>query len=122
MKVSFNLFLLFFMLLVLPTSKVKACGNNAGKEITEQTATKSQDDQLVIKGCCSNDEESNDGCGQDCCDSSCSCPISINLPVFMGEPVLSFRSNFITTNKEWAYIQPVPAVVYLSIWLPPKIA
>jgi hypothetical protein len=121
MKVSFNLFLLFFMLLVLPTSKVKACGNNAGKEITEQTATKSQDDQLVIKGC-SNDEESNDGCGQDCGDSSCHCPISINLPVFLDEPVLSFRSNFITTNKEWAYIQPVPAVVYLSIWLPPKIA
>jgi hypothetical protein len=127
MKFFAPIFLPLVLMLVfglVPTTNVRACGN----ECCETTAKK---DAKNLKNCCENDGgqntpcEKNHDCGGHCHGNSCHCgPIfSFIQPKNDGVRVdLRFSFSFISTKAGWYFKQKIPTDVFLSIFLPPKLA
>ncbi len=122
MKNKSQIFILFLMLLVIPTGTVLAFGNPAKKENTEKKSCSKEDGDFQKKSCCNNDEKDDDGCGGVCDNTFCHCPNSVNIPVFFKEFELTTPNNFTILVNDWAYIQHIPKGIYHSIWQPPKIS
>jgi hypothetical protein len=122
MKNKTRILILFLMLLVIPTSTVFACGNSSEKEKTEKTSCSKVDNHSGGKSCCDNHEKDDDGCGGACDNTSCHCPSTVNIPVFINDFELLNTNNFTVLVKDWTYFQHIPKTVYHSIWQPPKIS
>ena len=122
MKNKTQILILFLILLVIPTSTVFACGKTSDKEKTEKISCEKQDDHSEKKSCCDNGEKDDDGCGGACDNTSCHCPIVVNISVSFSDLELSNSNNFKLLVNEWTYVQNKPKAVYLSIWQPPKIS
>lgn len=122
MKNKTQILILFFMLLVIPTSAVFACGNTSDKEKTEKISCLKEDNHPEKKSCCDKGEKDDDGCGGACDNTSCHCPSVLNISVSFNDFELSNSNNFKLLVNEWAYVQNKPKAVYLPIWQPPKIS
>jgi hypothetical protein len=122
MKSKTQILILFFILLVIPTSTVLACGNLSEKQQTHKTSCPKEDNHFEKKLCCDNDEKDDDACGGECDNTSCHNPSTINIPVSFNDFEFSDSNNFTLLVNDCAYLQHLPKAVYLSIWQPPKIS
>jgi hypothetical protein len=122
MKNKTQILILFFMLLVIPTSKVFACGNSSKKEKTEKSSCEKQDDHSEKRSCCDKENKESDGCNGSCDNASCHCPSSVNSIVPFKNFQLELSNNFKLLVNEWTYVQNKLKAIYLSIWQPPKIS
>lgn len=112
-------FLLALAFFALPTTAAFACGRGADcctKEVKK-----------AAKNCCNahGDHEEKKGCGGDCGKKGCPCPSSaLGTPTALPaeHPALAQRLSTETRSKaDWYFLNKIPAAVYLSVWLPPKI-
>lgn len=122
MKNKTQILILFLILLVIPTSTVFACGKTSEKDKTEKVSCSKEDNHSEKKSCCDNGEKDHDGCGGTCGNTSCHCPIVINISVLFNDFELSNSNNFKLLVNDWTYVKNKPKAVYLSIWQPPKIS
>lgn len=122
MKNKPQILILLLLLLLIPTSTVFACGDSTNKENTEKSSCSKENDQSEKKSCCDKNEKDDDGCGGNCDNSSCHCPISVNAPVFLNNFNLQFTTNFYFLGNDCTYVQHNPKAIYYSIWQPPKIS
>ena len=102
----------------LSPSTAIACGENK----VCCTEKKTQDcENTPLKN--SNDKQT---CGGTCNDNTCHCPqvllnLITDLPTEQVQ-VLPWRLILEKQSKaDWYFLNKIPAAVYLSIWLPPKI-
>ena len=121
MKYTSHILTLLISLLVFSTSNTFACENTSVKASTEKITCSTQNNNCK-KSCCDKDKKHDDDCGGACCNTSCHCPNTVNIPVFQNNFELSNTNNFKALNVNWAYVQHIPKEIYLSIWLPPKIS
>lgn len=113
-------FLLVLAFSAMPMAAALACGEGADcckKEVKEAS-----------KSCCEahNDRPEKDNCGGDCGNHGCPCPAPapnahsalpaehFQIPARL--PIAETRSK-----AGWYFLNNIPAAVYLSVWLPPKI-
>lgn len=60
-----------------------------------------------------------------CNDKGCPCPqISSNIQLgdITNQLELNFSNCFLSSKMSWCYVQEIPTLIYLSIWLKPKIS
>jgi hypothetical protein len=116
-------FILTFVFGAMPNSNVYACESNCCKKEVKTKETK--------QNCCSKDNENTQpcsekkDCGGDCGQQGCHCPSAffpvISTVFLVDLPVLP-TFNAPLSKADWYFQNTIPSAVYLSIWLPPKIA
>lgn len=110
---------LFFMLLVIPTSTIKACDSSTKVENSSCTMEDMNDNE---KSCCDNHKKDDDGCDGKCNNVNCHCPSTISTSIFYSNFELSIQNNDIIHGSDWIFVQHFPKAIYLSIWQLPKIS
>ena len=116
-------YILTFLLFLLPTSNLLACGNSSKKADIEQTSCNHRNNKTEKKSCCDSktDDKEND-CNGGCKNTTCHCPISVNIPIPASSFSIQSSPLVLVEKTNWAFIQNAPKPVYLSIWQPPKIS
>lgn len=122
MKNALHKFILLLFLLVIPTSSALACGSVSDKDKMEQTACNKDDNTSKKIACCSTDSDADKSCAGSCDSASCHCPSTPNTPVFSNVFYITHANHYQILVNDWAYVQPAPRAVYLSIWQLPKIS
>lgn len=121
MKINTHILTFSLLLLVFSTSNVLACENSTVKASIEEMTCTSQDINCE-ESCCDKEKKHDNDCGGACCNFSCHCPNTVNIPIFEKNFELLSTDNFNTLDVTWTYVQHVPKEIYFSIWLPPKIS
>ena len=113
-------FLLVFAFSAMPTTAAFACGTGANcckKEVKKEADS-----------CCKShgENEKKKDCDGDCGKKGCPCPHpassapsalpATNVQFSPSQPRIEQQSK-----ANWYFLNKIPAAVYLSIWLPPKI-
>lgn len=112
-------FLLAFAFAAMPTAAAFACGEGVD---CCKTAVKKERET-----CCDthSDRPEKDGYGGDCRKHGCPCPHPApNAPAALPAEHPFFAQGSLTARRskaDWYFLNKIPAAVYLSIWLPPKI-
>jgi hypothetical protein len=113
-------FLLVFAFSAMPTAAAFACGKGADcckKEVKKEGKT-----------CCEahGDHSKKDDCGGDCGKKGCPCPHPApNAPSALPADHFQIPARLplaeTRSKADWYFLNKIPAAVYLSLWLPPKI-
>lgn len=113
-------FLLAFAFSALPTTAASACNKGAG--CCNNEAVK------VPKTCSEayGDRSGKNGCGGDCGNQDCPCPHPAPnalsaLPTDHFQTPTQLPLVETRSKADWYYLNKIPAAVYLSVWLLPKI-
>ena len=113
-------FLLVFAFSAMPTAAAFACGKGAD--------CCKKEDKKERKSCCDahGDRPEKDGCGGDCGKKDCPCPhampyASSALPADHSQIPARLPLAETRSKADWYFLNKIPAAVYLSLWLPPKI-
>lgn len=112
--------LLAFAFSAMPKSAAFACGKGAD--------CCKKEDKKERKSCCDahGDRPEKDGCGGDCGKKDCPCPhampyASSALPADHFQTPTRLPLAETRSKADWYFLNKIPAAVYLSLWLPPKI-
>lgn len=113
-------FLLVFAFAAMPTTTAFACGKGAD---CCKTAVKKEG-----KTCCDThgDHPEKDDCGGGCGKKGCPCPHPApSAPSALPPAHNPFYAPHLCIEQQskadWYFLNKIPAAVYLSVWLPPKI-
>jgi len=107
-----------------PTAAAFACGT--GADCCKKEA------KTERKACCQQTEghaapcQKHKDCGGNCGDNGCPCPSHSTTCGFQPPALMSFEPSRLSvpdalTKADWYFLNKIPAAVYLSVWLPPKI-
>lgn len=118
------LYILVFLIFMVPTHRVVACENSSNKANIEQTSCNPKKEMSTSKSSCCDSHSKNKekDCNGGCKDHNCQCSITASITL-LAHPFYIKTISILNVEKTyWFFIQKAPKYVYFPIWQPPKIS